>query len=340
MNAEVSNTTGAVHRLPVPQSKQSDVDTESLRRVLWRGKLLIFTSTVLCGAAVFGLSELIPRQYKATVLVAPVVRDARQALLGGRLGNLAGLADLAGIADTSSGARAEAIATLQSEVLTEKYIRDNNLLPILYADKWDAEKMVWLETDPKKIPTLWKANRYFAKSLRTVTENRRTNLVTMTISWTDPVLAATWANDLVALTNDYMRQMAIEQSETNLEYLAEQVAKSTDVGMKGTIYGLMETELRTAMMARGDHHYALKVIDPAVPPERAYFPIHSLFALGGALAGLLLSILHVSKRRRNLAAPARLKNITADAKTIPPDPKTITASRLTTSPMWHLDVKL
>lgn len=340
MNAEASDTAATVRRLPVSQPRQPDVDSGSLTRVLWRGKLVIITSTLLCGAAAFGVSELFPRQYKATVLISPVVRDSRQAILGGRLGNLAGLAELAGIADTASGSRAEAIATLQSEVLTEKYIRDNNLLPVLYAKIWDADKKLWLETDPKKIPTPWKANRYFAKTIRTVTENRRTNLVTMNITWTDPVVAAKWANDLVQLTNDYLRQIAIEQSETNLEYLAEQAAKTTDFGMKNTIYGLMEVELRNAMMAKGDHHFALKVLDPAVPPERAFFPIHSLWALGGMLAGLFMSIFNVTKRNRKVAPPERPKHIPAEAKTLPPEARTITAGRTTTAPMWHLDVKL
>jgi hypothetical protein len=228
---------------------------------------------------------------------------------------------------------------LQSEVLTEKYIRDNNLLPVLYQEKWDAARHLWLEKDPKKIPTLWKANRYFAKGIRNVTENRRTNLVTLTITWTDPAVAATWANGLVALTNDYLRQVAIHQSDTNLNYLNDQAAKATDVFIRQTIYSLMEAELKNAMIARGDPNYALKVIDPAVPPERASFPTHSLWALGGLAAGLFFSVSYVINRR-GAARRERSSAYVTDARTLPPEPKTGVPARVTTVPMWHLDVKL
>ena len=55
----------------------------------------------------------------------------------------------------SSNQKAEAIAILQSRVLTETYIREQNLLPILFASKWDATKGEWKARDPAKWPTLW-----------------------------------------------------------------------------------------------------------------------------------------------------------------------------------------
>lgn len=294
MNAKLLET-ASIHRIPVLQPDPEDVNLRELARTLWRGKLLIFASTLVFSAAAFGLSEVWPKKYKASVLVAPVVRDERQSLLG-RLGQLGGLAELAGLGDAAGGSRAEAIATLESEVLTEKYIGEHDLLPVLYASKWDAAKKAWLETDPAKIPTPWKANQYFAKTIRAVTENRKTNLVTLTITWKDPAVAARWANDLVSLTNAYMRQMAIEQAEANLEYLEKRVNKTTDLSIKQTIYALMEGELKNAMLAEGDRHFALKVIDPAVAPEKPSSPSHLLWTLGGVMLGLFSSMWYIALR--------------------------------------------
>jgi uncharacterized protein involved in exopolysaccharide biosynthesis len=296
MNAKALDTTATVHRISVLQPEAADVDLRSLAHVLWRGKLAIFASTMLASAAAFGISEVIPKKYKATVLISPVVRDERQSGLIGRLGQLGGLAGISGLTDFAAASRAEAIATLQSEVLTEKYIREHDLLPVLYADKWDAAKKAWMEPDPRKIPTVWGANLYFSKAIRAVTENRRNNLVTMTITWKDPVAAAKWANDLVALTNDYMRQIAIDQADANMEYLNQQASKTSDVGIRQSIYDLMEVELKNAMIAKGDHNFALKIIDPAVPPERPSFPSHFTWALGGLAGGLLCSIWYVVSR--------------------------------------------
>jgi uncharacterized protein involved in exopolysaccharide biosynthesis len=225
-----------------------------------------------------------------------VTRDGRQSALASRLGSLGGLADLAGLTDVTGGSKAEAVATLQSEVVTEKYIRDRDLLPILYAKKWDATRKVWLETDPEKIPTPWKANLLFTKQIREVAESKRNNLVTLTITWKDPVLAAKWANELVTMTNDYMRQITIEQAEANMDYLNAQLAKTSAVEMRQTIYNLMEGELKSAMMARGDRNFALKVIDPAVPPEKPSSPVAAVWTLGGFMGGLFLSMGYVIMR--------------------------------------------
>ncbi len=97
----------------------------------------------------------------------------------------------------------ESLTVLQSEALTEKYISSHNLLPVLYANQWDRGKNTWRSSDVAKVPTLWKANRFF-KKIRSVSTDAKTGMITMTIKWTDPVLAASWANDLVALTNEYL----------------------------------------------------------------------------------------------------------------------------------------
>lgn len=302
MNAKLLDN--SLHRLSVLQAEPADVSLRELSGALWRAKVFILASALLCSAASFGLSEALPKKYKASVLIAPVVRDGRQSGLAGRLAQLGGLAELAGLSD-SGGTRAEAVATLQSEVLTEKYILEHNLLPVLYASKWDAARKQWTEADPQKIPTVWKANLYFSNKIRSVTENRKTNLVTLTITWTDPRLAAAWANDLVGLTNDYMRQAAIEQAEANMEYLNRRAGKTSDVNVKQTIYELMEAELKNAMLAEGDRHFALKVIDPAVAPEKPASPSHLLWALGGFAAGVCLSMWYVALRspQRPPAAP-------------------------------------
>jgi len=47
----------------------------------------------------------------------------------------------------------------------------------------------------------------------------KTGLVTLSITWNDPNIAAKWANGLVRMANDYLRDQAIEESERNIAYL-------------------------------------------------------------------------------------------------------------------------
>jgi hypothetical protein len=72
----------------------------------------------------------------------------------------------------------------------------------------------------------------------------------------------------VKLANDDLRDQAIEESERDISYLSDQVVKTNVLQLRDAIYSLMENEIKEEMLARGSEQYALKVVDPAIPPER------------------------------------------------------------------------
>jgi uncharacterized protein involved in exopolysaccharide biosynthesis len=244
---------------------------QEILSLLWSRRIVIALASIVGALVAGGIASLIPPQYEATTILSPVSGSSSSGQLGA-LSSLAtefgGLGALSGLAGADSK-KSESVAALQSEELTERYISDNKLLPVLYSKKWNSDTKTWRTTDPKSVPTLWKANLLFKKHLRTVTMDSRTYLVTMTITWKDPRLAAEWANGLVKLTNDYLRDKAISESERNIDYLNTQAAKTDAVGVKQAIYTIMESEINKVMLARGDEEYALKIIDPAFAPEKS-----------------------------------------------------------------------
>jgi uncharacterized protein involved in exopolysaccharide biosynthesis len=258
---------------------------ELLLRYRYRVALFVFSVTLVVGIVSF----LIPKQYDAEIVISPVTSTSEKSFGGGALGSLSGLAALAGMSLNSDSKKAESIATLQSQALTGQYIRDNNLLPILYASKWDAKQRTWTTTDPKKVPTIWKAVQFF-KEVRTIATDTKTGLVTLTIRWDDPVLAANWANGLVRLANDYERETAIAESDRNIAYLTQQAAATDVVGIKQAIYNLLQSEISKAMIAKGTSEYAFKIIDPATISERAAFPQKKIWVLAAFFFSLIVAI--------------------------------------------------
>jgi capsular polysaccharide biosynthesis protein len=244
-----------------------------------------------------------PKTYQAGAVISPLSENSGGQLsgIGSSLGQLAGLASLAGISTGADSKKAESLAVLQSEALTEKYIRDNDLLPILFQDKWDSSTAKWKVSDPGKVPTVWKGNEFFRDHVRLVVTSPKTSIVTLSISWRDPYLAAKWANDLVDVANDYLRLNAIKQSERNIAYLTEQASKTDAVGVKQAIYQILQAEINKAMLARGSEEYAFRVLDRAVPPERPSSPRKSLWLLGGLVAGFGISTLIVLIRVTRLS---------------------------------------
>lgn len=239
----------------------------ALRRARWRIASFV-AGCMLCGAAA-GL--LLPKEYTAVIVVAPVSSSSGSGGMSGLAGmasQFGGLASLAGITIGEDTERAETLAVLESSALTEQYIADNNLLPTLFPKLWDPVNKRWTVTDPDKVPTLWKADRVFQKKIRTISTDAKSGIVTMKITWKSPTQASAWANGLVKLTNDYLRAKAVAEAEKNISYLNDQAAKTNLLPVKDAISRILETEINKEMLARGTEEYALKVLDPAQAPER------------------------------------------------------------------------
>jgi uncharacterized protein involved in exopolysaccharide biosynthesis len=273
-------------------SEDNVISFRNVSNLLWQKRWLIAAATLFFTIAATILTLMADDKFQASIVISAVSDESG----GGRLGGLASLASQLGglgslgLSVPGNTQKVESIAVLQSEALTERYITENNLLPLLYDNKWDSAKNTWKDMPPEKVPTLWKANRYFKMEIRSVVTDSKTGLVTMTITWKSPQQAAEWANGLVKLTNDYLRSKAIEDSERNIAYLKDQLTKTSIIGVQAAINSLLESEMKKAMLAQGSREYALKVIDPAVVPEKRSSPVPILWILTGFLLGLSGSI--------------------------------------------------
>lgn len=272
---------------------QHEFSLKEVLDVLLARKWAILVVTVLMGAAGVAVATYLPKKYQAIIVISPVSSSSNGGQAAGALGSLAsqfgGLASLAGITASGDSKKTESIAVLQSEALTERYIRENNLLPILFSKQWDTGNSRWKTDDEKNKPTLWKGNQLFKKSVRLIASDLKSGLVTMTITWTDPATAAKWANGLVDLTNSYLRDKEIAESERNIAYLNSEAAKTTIVEARLAIFSILQNELNKVMLARGNEEFAFKIIDPAVAPEKHSSPLRTNWLIGGLILGLFLS---------------------------------------------------
>lgn len=288
-------------------TQSDEISLRELADTLWSRRLLIAAMAIGFGIAAAATALLLPEKYEASIVLSPVDDDAGGKLggAGALLSQFGGLASLGGLSIGGSDKKAVALATLQSHALTEAFIRDNQLLPLLYADEWDAGRKAWIDDapdDPDDQPTIWKAERMFAKKVRSVAEDKKTGLVTLTIEWTDPELAARWAAELVARANRDLRARAIEESMASQAYLSEQLTKTSVVELQKAIYGLIEAEIKKVMIANGSDEFAFRVVDPARVAEERSSPKRGLMVavgvLGGLMFGLLLALALPSSRRQ------------------------------------------
>jgi uncharacterized protein involved in exopolysaccharide biosynthesis len=217
---------------------------------------------------------------------------------------LSGLAGLAGISVGGAREGSQSIATLNSRAFIEDFIRDMDLLPILFADEWDAANARWLETDPNEWPNLESGVEYFVSDVRTITEQPDTGLVVLTIDWSDPEVAVSWTEQLIARINDALRERDLADSEARLEYLNEQLASAGLVELRQAISGLIQDQIQTIMLAQAAAEYAFRVIDPPRVPNAPVFPhkrlVVMLAVIIGGMLGLFAALLRSALAHRQL----------------------------------------
>jgi len=288
-----------------------EIDLAAAVQRLWRGRWWIFGASALAIAAALVYLAVTPPWYRAEVVLMPA-QGRTMPSLPGSLAGLSGLAGLAGIT-IGGGGIAEPLAVLTSSDFTRDFVKKRNLVPVLFADEWDGGRAAWKAADPEKWPDERDGVKRFDEEVRRVYEDKRTGKVRLSIKWTDPDIAAAWANEMVDDLNDRMRERALLEAEANLAFLQRELETSSLVIVQQSVSRLMESEIQKTMLAKGEREFSFRVIDRAEVPKWRAGPrralVLALSAVAGAFLGALLVMLRSAFARpedeREGAAPHR-----------------------------------
>ena len=257
---------------------------------------ILLTSAVViaCGIAA---SFLMTRIYRAEVLVAYSSADQGEQPLAMLARGLGGLAPLAGLGAADTGnSRAEAIATLKSRTLSLQFIERLGLMKFLFPSEWDEAAGKW-GVDAVDVPTPSDAFERFDEDFRDVSEDATTGLIRVSISGPDREQVAVWANALVRDANAYLRERALSEARKSITALEGALQKTDTVEIRQIIYGLIQTHLSNATLAKTREDYAFRVIDAAAVPDADDYVrpmpilIIALCFLLGPTLGFLLALL-------------------------------------------------
>lgn len=273
--------------------EEDEIDLLEYWNILWKKKWLIISSAFLAACIAASISLMIPNRYQAEVLVSPVKSEEGQSGgLASALGGLGGLASMAGISLGGGGSVEENIAVLKSKSFLWSFIKDEKLMPVLFAEQWNAGKNRWLKREPEEQPSLWDAYRLFVEGgLLTASTDKDSGLVTLAIEWTDADLAASWANTLVERVNKYLRQQAMAQSQRTLKYLNDELMRTQIEDQRKALFQLISQEQKKSMLANTQKQFAFQIIDKAVAPDKKSKPKRAIIVvLTGFVAGFLAVI--------------------------------------------------
>lgn len=290
--------------LPTLLDPASSLTIRRLGALLW-GRRWVFSLTFLATVgAVLAWAMFATPTYRATATLMPRQSENLAGGLQSLFSQFGGLASLAGIDLSASVDEQESIAWLRSRAFGERFIEQHNMLPLLFSDQWDSTLNQW-RSDLEEKPSIEDAWLLFDRQIRRVTQDTRTRLVTLEIRWKDRHQAAAWANELVRQANEELRQRALREADASLEALQRQLDRTDTVGLRQSIYRLMEVQLNRKVVASSRPDYAFTVLDPAVPsdPDRIASPRRTLLALisvplGAFIASLAAIVMQVGAEVR------------------------------------------
>ncbi|MBF0622778.1 MAG: hypothetical protein HQL54_12725 [Magnetococcales bacterium] len=257
---------------------------------------------------------IVPKEYAAKVLMEPVSVGGEDQKASG-LGQLSALQGLSALPlGMSATSKHSAMAVFSSQQFLGAFLAQEKILPDLYPDRFDPATKQWQEAEP----TPFMSANLFLKKVMSLTEDRNTGLVTLSIRWVDRNKAVFWANTLVERINKYLREVAIQEAQSSLEYLKQAYQKTDVIALHQAITKLLESQMQKVMLANIRKEYAFKVLDAALlPPKGSYihprpivYPLLS-FLIGLCVAGFQVVISHFSSVHR-----ARKERLDTKAKSV------------------------
>lgn len=260
----------------VSETPEQGIDLLALWRVVWGHKTTVIVTTAVFALAAVAFALLATPMYRAQVVVTDAP-DPNVVSGSSGIGQLGGLASLAGFSLPATGSSRDSTAILESRRLVEEFIK-RNVPP--------AELVKNAQTDR----ALWLAVERFRNDVLSINEDSRKGKTNITVEWTDAATAARWANQFVELANDLIRTRALDEASRNIEYLNGQIEKTSIVEIRSVLYNLIESETRKLMLASGRAEYAFTVVDPAVPPKMRSRPQRTLLVILGTLLGIVAGV--------------------------------------------------
>ena len=291
-----------------------EIDLRELFMVLWAGKIKIVAITAVFAVASVIYALSVPNQYKATALLAPA--ESSGGGLSGALGQLGGLASLAGV---SIGGGESSEAQIAQEIMKswsfiEGFIADNDLAVEVFAaegwskvsnmlkiddDDYDVEKSEWLieddDTGELRPPSSWELFEEFSERLA-VSEDKKSGLVSVSIEYYSPQIAKQWLDMYVSAINAHMQQRQVDKVTNNINYLQAQIEKTSIAEMREVFYTIIEEQTKNKMVAEASPDYAFVAVSPSMVPEEKSQPKRALICILGTLLGGMLSVMLVLTR--------------------------------------------
>ena len=299
------------HKNKHPSDFDDEIDLRELFYVLLEGKWIIVSLTAFVSIIGVIYSLLLPNIYESKAMLVPVNSSSG---ISGALGSYSGLAGLAGISLPpvgDEGNSAKAIQKISSLSFFENNILPNIHLPDLMALKswnsktntlafdesiYDTSSNTWIRDysyPQQQIPSAQESFEEFKTAHLSLSEDKKSGFITISIKHQSPFVAKQWAELVVNKVNAFYRQKDKSDSEKAVNYLNQQISMTGLSEIKQVLAQLLQEEIKKLTLIEANQYYVFDYIDPPAVMEEKSEPKRALICILGVILGGMLSILFV-----------------------------------------------
>lgn len=295
-------------------NSSSALDLIRLWSILWHGKWWIIGVTFIFSVVGVLYALSLPNIYKSEGVYALAQKQGAGSI-GGHLGGLASLAGV-NLGGGESNDVDQAIILIKSWPFLESVINQHKLKPVIMDVKgwnkltgeliWD-DKLVNSEKDKLKGAGHDHRGGYssfdvystFSEFIE-VKSDAKTGMIQIAVSHYSPVIAEEWVRILVEAINTHFQKRDIVDARRNIDYLEDKISETGVAEMKSVLFEMVESQLKTLMLAEVGNEYLLKEVVPPMVAERKFKPAKTMICIffvlfGGGLSGFIVLVLGLIK---------------------------------------------
>ena len=287
-----------------PNDFNDEINLRELFYIILGGKWIIVSVTAFLSIIGVIYSLSLPNIYVSKALLAPVNASVGINAAVGGYTNLAGLAgiNLPNSAD-SSGNSVKALRKISSLSFFEKDILSNIYLPDLMALKswnrktntqsynekiYDSNTNTWIGEYSQR-PSAQKSFIIFKTHL-SLSEDKLTGFVTLSIKHKSPFVAKQWADLVVNEINNFYRQKDKSEAEKAVSYLNQQISMTGLSEIKEVLAELLQEQTEKLTLIEANESYVFEFIDPPAVMEKKSEPKRALICIVFAFLGGMLGV--------------------------------------------------
>lgn len=296
------------HNLVNDELNHDEINFNDFFRIFLKSKLIIFSCMLLMTSLAILYSISLPNIYQSSVIVAP---KNNQNSISGALNNYSGLISLAGInlpSQAGDDNATKAIVKISTLSFFENSLLPNLYLPNLFAVKsWNEQtneliydNSIFNKTDKKwvrdfsypqkQIPSAQESFENFHNNNFSISEDKKTGFVTISVKHQSPYIAKNWADLVLNEINIFYRNKDKNEAENAINFLNKEMVKSNYTDLKELISEILQQEIQKLTLIEANKYYVYEVIDPPSVEEKKVGPERALISILGTFLGLVIGL--------------------------------------------------